>query len=462
MEEDAVVLKGWLLKESGVLHSKTRKLFQLTGTVLSAASDERSKPQWSIKMWGCVVSANPAGAAIGSGAKIKEITSTFSALMDSSSSSSAASSAGHHHHHQHVAHALREPGRSSKMCIHVHGDHMRDAKLYAESDADFDRWLEALKYASGTALHDFYLMGKEIGSGTYGKVYLAINRKTNEEVAVKAVKKINTPKEIEYMQREVRILTAVSHPHVVRTIDIFDLGDTLYFVMELLPGGELFDLIAEAKHFTEAQAAEVARQLMSGIAYLHDLGIVHRDIKPENILATTKTFPLHVKLTDFGLSNVIPFEKRDSAEHALRSYVGTPNYIAGELLLNKPYGPAVDVFSAGVVLYIMLSGKFPFWGRTDEEYLARLRRGARFPAAQWAGVSDDAKDLLTQMTAFDPKARPSAEQVLAHSWFEKLDDEEFLEAASKIETFGLHSRNRQKIFTEAVRADVEAGHKMEI
>uniref|UniRef100_A0A7S1TKK0 Protein kinase domain-containing protein n=1 Tax=Erythrolobus australicus TaxID=1077150 RepID=A0A7S1TKK0_9RHOD len=400
-------------------------------------------------MWGCVVTPVAAGSHMAGGqSRLKDLTATFSELMGSSTGgSSATSGAG--------TGSLTDAGRHSRYCIHVHGDHLRDAKLFAESDEEFDKWLEALKHASGTALHDFYQMGKEIGSGTYGKVYSAKNRKTGEEVAVKAVKKINTPREIEYMQREVHILTSVNHPHIVQTIDIFDLGDMLYFVMELLPGGELFDLIAEAKHFTEAQAAEVARQIMSGIAYLHELGIVHRDIKPENILATTKQFPLNVKLTDFGLSNVIPFEMRDSAEKALRSYVGTPNYIAGELLLNKAYGPAVDVFSAGVVLYIMLSGKFPFWGRTDEEYLARLRRGARFPSAQWANVSDDAKDLLTQMTAFDPKARPSAEQVLAHSWFEKLEDEEFYEAASKIETFGLHSKQRHKLFTEAVREDME-------
>jgi len=373
-------------------------------------------------MYGCTVSVIQAAPA-GIGATLAQLSSSFQA-------------------------AGLKPSATH---IVVHGTHpSRELKLYAESEDELQEWAEVLKKASGTALHDFYEMGKEIGSGAYGKVYKARNRKTGEIVAIKAVKKSRHDSENEYLEREVMILTAVNHPHVVRTTDIFDLDGKIYFAMEMLSGGELFDIISEAKHFTEAQAAEVARQIMSGIAYLHDLGIVHRDLKPENILCKSNKFPLIIKLTDFGLSNIIPMEA-DDASNALISFVGTPNYIAPELVSRKAYGPACDIFSAGCILYIMISGKFPFWGRNDTEYLMRLKRGVRFPDAQWAGVSEDAKDLLRQMTHWDPAKRPMAEEVLAHSWFDKLDEEDFAKSSSKINTSSIHSRYRQKEYAETLK-----------
>mmetsp|Transcript_6928 Transcript_6928/g.12408 ORF Transcript_6928/g.12408 Transcript_6928/m.12408 type:complete len:397 (-) Transcript_6928:99-1289(-) len=385
------VLEGWLEKGGDSLfRGRQRRFYRLRGSTFAQHADPSAPEKSVLELWGARVDVNP---------------------------------------------------RSKEIVITSPSDRKR-LSLYAPTDDEFASWSRALMRATGTNLDAFYEVGRQIGSGAYGKVYEGRRRETGERVAIKSIEKSRaSAKELRYIQRESDILTRVDHPNVVKTYDLFEQGEFYLFVMEFLAGGELFDMIAQAQHFSEEQAADVMRQLMAGITYLHANGIVHRDIKPENILCVSNSWPLHVKLTDFGLSNILDQSQLNSKE-ALVSYVGTPNYYAPEVFLHRKYGRPVDVFSAGVCLYIMVSGKFPFWGKTEEEYWERLRRGVRFPPKQWENVSDSLKDLLKSMLALDPDSRPPAELVTTHPWFQEHNSQSL---GSELRS--LHSSKRNQLWT---------------
>uniref|UniRef100_A0A6T6BGW8 Protein kinase domain-containing protein n=1 Tax=Compsopogon caeruleus TaxID=31354 RepID=A0A6T6BGW8_9RHOD len=348
---------GWLHKSGASLGLRTRRFFRLQGSMLSNHYDENSVAKWTVDVFHCEL-------------KIDE---------------------------------------KSRMITIVTTD--KTHNFYADSREDFEEWARSFKRATATSIEDFYEIRDVIGTGAYGKVFLARDRITHEERAVKVIKKnFNDERAMNYLRREIKILLSTSHPNVINTYDIFDGRDRLYFVMEYLAGGELFDIIAEQTHFSEPQARDVMGQILDGVAYLHSNNIVHRDIKPENILALKKEWPLKVKLTDFGLSNLMD-------NSLLISYVGTPYYQAPEIYEKKMYGTQVDVWACGVVLYILLSGKFPFWGRSEHEYWGRVYKGVNFPSREWELVSEEAKDLVTSMLQISPDTRPTADIARQHRWF---------------------------------------------
>lgn len=169
------------------------------------------------------------------------------------------------------------------------------------------------------------------------------------------------------------------------------------------------------------KARLIMRQILSGVRYLHENSIVHRDIKPENVLCATKEWPLHVKLTDFGLSNFID-DASDDSSSALLSHVGTSFYLAPEIVGKEGYGPAVDIWASGVVLYIMLCGRFPFWGKTDIEYMRSLSQGPSMVGEGWDEVSDLGKSFLKDLLQLDPKRRLNAQKALNHPWVRGCND----------------------------------------
>lgn len=207
----------------------------------------------------------------------------------------------------------------------------------------------------------------------------------------------------------------MDNPHVIVTLDVFEDERQLALVSEYMEGGELFDRIIQEKSFTEEKAREVMRQVLVGVEYLHSLQIVHRDIKPENILCQSKDWPYQVKLTDFGLSNVIEDAVGDYS-NALLSHVGTSFYLAPEVVGKAGYGPGVDVWACGVVLYIMLCGRFPFWGKSDIEYLTSLQRGPDMSGEGWDSVSNEGKQYVRQLLELNPKHRPTASMALNLPW----------------------------------------------
>jgi len=202
--------------------------------------------------------------------------------------------------------------------------------------------------------------------------------------------------------------------------DIFDGKRKVSFVMEYLSGGELYDIIAESKYFSEENARDAVGDILGGVAYLHSQGIAHRDLKPENLLCVNKDFPLHVKVTDFGLSNFLESEKEGPM---LRTVCGSMNYIAPEMLCADGYGPEVDLWACGVILHVMLSGKLPFNFANDTyQFLTSLKAGVAFDDAVWTTTSSEGRDLVAGLLEKNPRKRLTAKQALHHSWFLKTTE----------------------------------------
>lgn len=264
---------------------------------------------------------------------------------------------------------------------------------------------------------------------------------TREVFAIKEVDKTRyQQREIQFTLREMNIMLKIAHPHIVDTYDIFENDKKLHIVIEYMQGGELFDIIADQGHLSEQRASQVVRDIITAIDYLHELGVVHCDIKPENILCKTREWPLQVKLCDFGLAN---FHDHSSSSNAsMTAVIGTPGYVAPEVVKRKPYGPPVDMWACGVVLYVMLSGRMPFYGRDDVECLRRTADGHfTFPDREWLKISEDAKSLVRALLQVNPEKRLTAKAALQHQWLavpENLSDTPIHNDLS-----GIHSSRRR-------------------
>ena len=260
-------------------------------------------------------------------------------------------------------------------------------------------------------LRDQYKIGKVLGEGAFGEVRLCTHRFSNEKRAVKVLKKETMDEEeTKSMLNEIQILKNLDHPNIVKIYEYFEDSKRFYIVTDNIEGGELFDEISRRGHFTERDAAVLLKQILSAIAYSHSHNIMHRDLKPENILLEASHDFDQAKIIDFGTAKVFDTDKQ------LKEQIGTPYYIAPEVL-NKKYGKECDIWSTGVIAYILLSGLPPFNGATDSEIMAAIKKGKFvFTNKVWSGVSDSARDFITQLLNMDTKKRPTAEQCLQHQW----------------------------------------------
>ncbi len=227
-----------------------------------------------------------------------------------------------------------------------------------------DAWVTKIKEAIGYSnLFDFYEVKEALGKGKFGTVKLGIHKKTSRKVAVKIMKKKEmTTQDIELQKREIEILKICQHPNICRLLDVFENQDYIYIVMEHLQGGDLFNYL-ESRDFTISQerSRELSHEISTAIYYLHSFGIAHRDLKPENILMTSTEEDAHPKLVDFGLSKII------GPSETCSDPFGTLSYVAPEVLLQKPYDKGVDLWSLGVIIYLLLSGTLPFDDDEDRE-----------------------------------------------------------------------------------------------
>ena len=262
---------------------------------------------------------------------------------------------------------------------------------------------------------DNYDVIKQLGKGGYGKVYEVKNKKSGEIRACKHLSKLSI-KNLEKFEREINILINSDHPNIVKIYEIYESQRSLYIVMEECKGGEVFDRIIDhiqsKNMYSEKDAAEMLLQVMSAVEYCHNNGICHRDLKPENLLylraGSEKNNPIRV--IDFGLSQVISPEKK------LKTRVGTAYYVSPEILKGD-YTEKCDVWSAGVILYIFLSGDPPFNGPNDSAIYSKIAQMKfTFPEQKWSSISKEAKDLITHMIAPEPQ-RYTAKQVIEHPWF---------------------------------------------
>jgi len=286
----------------------------------------------------------------------------------------------------------------------------------AESTRISNRASEASEDIEVADISAEYDIAETLGTGHFAKVKLATNRKTGTKVAIKIITKPkDKPKSAGMLKTEVDILTRVDHRNIVKMYEVYDTPNKLYLVMELLTGGELFDRIVAKGHFSEEDARKLSKSLLGAILYLHKLGIAHRDLKPENILLKHDGEDADIKITDFGLSKI--FSDDLEGEVVMKTACGTPGYVAPEVLEHKNYGPEVDLWGIGVIVYILLCGFPPFYGDNDRQLYKKIKAGQyKFIAPYWDPVSKEAKDFVSKLLVVDVAARMTAEDALKHKW----------------------------------------------
>ncbi|KAH7514348.1 hypothetical protein FEM48_Zijuj11G0079600 [Ziziphus jujuba var. spinosa] len=260
---------------------------------------------------------------------------------------------------------------------------------------------------------EFYSLGRKLGQGQFGTTFLCVEKATGKEYACKSIakRKLITAEDVEDVRREIQIMHHLAgHPNVISIKGAYEDAVAVHVVMELCAGGELFDRIIQRGHYTERKAAELTRTIVGVVEACHSLGVMHRDLKPENFLFVNQQEDALLKTIDFGLSIFFkPGEK-------FTDVVGSPYYVAPEVL-RKRYGPEADVWSAGIIVYILLSGVPPFWAESEQGIFEQVLDGELdFSSDPWPSISDGAKDLVRKMLIRDPRKRMTAHDVLCHPW----------------------------------------------
>jgi calcium-dependent protein kinase len=255
---------------------------------------------------------------------------------------------------------------------------------------------------------------KIIGTGGFGEVWLVKNKNLNKNFAMKIIKK-RKKSELDEKEilNEISILKSLDHPNILKILDFFNTNENFNIITEFCPDGELFAEITKVNRFQEGQAAFILSQILMAISYCHSKNIIHRDLKPENIMIVNreKNGGLQVKIIDFGNAKI--FDK----EHSENKYVGSSYYMAPEVI-KRNYDEKCDLWSCGVILYILLTGKPPFDGIDDDEIVESVKEGEfdreSFP---YISLSEEAKDLIDRLLTYDPSERISSEEALQHPWF---------------------------------------------
>ncbi|KAF9680780.1 hypothetical protein SADUNF_Sadunf06G0157100 [Salix dunnii] len=262
-------------------------------------------------------------------------------------------------------------------------------------------------------LEEYYKLGRKLGRGQFGTTYLCVEKATGKEYACKSIAKRNllTADDVEDVRREIQIMHHLAgHPNVVSINGAYEDAVAVHVVMELCAGGELFDRITKRGRYTERKAAQLTRTIVGVIEACHSLGVMHRDLKPENFLFVNEHEDSPLKAIDFGLSEFF------KPGEILNDVVGSPYYVAPEVL-RKFYGPEADIWSAGVMVYILLCGVPPFWAEKEHDVFEEVLHGhLDFTSKPWPKVSASAKDLIRRMLVRDPKKRLTAHEVLCHPW----------------------------------------------
>jgi tRNA A-37 threonylcarbamoyl transferase component Bud32 len=270
--------------------------------------------------------------------------------------------------------------------------------------------------------HKYHIDPKVLGTGHHGSVRRCIDRTTRKRYAVKSIRKTDPAVKIGGLHREIMLLEQMKHCSIIQLRDVFEDEEYLHLVTELCEGGELFDKIVdrasrskkagEPACFSEEEAALVLHEILVAVKYMHQQGIVHRDIKPENILFTSKEEGSPIKIIDFGLAR--QFNK--SQDVSMRTVVGTPYYIAPEVL-RKDYDESCDLWSVGIIAYILLCGYPPFNGADNSAVYAAVRRGTYyFPSSDWKHVSYEARDFIRRLLQVNVSKRMTIDQALRHPW----------------------------------------------
>ncbi|KAL7726691.1 hypothetical protein ACLKA6_012770 [Drosophila palustris] len=276
------------------------------------------------------------------------------------------------------------------------------------------------------SIEEKYNLHGLLGTGAFSEVRLAESKDTpGDHFAVKIIDKKALKGKEESLENEIRVLrrfsanhfdghspngTRLTHPNIVQLLETYEDKAKVYLVMELVTGGELFDRIVEKGSYTEKDASHLIRQILEAVDYMHEQGVVHRDLKPENLLYYSPDDDSKIMISDFGLSKM-----EDSG--IMATACGTPGYVAPEVLAQKPYGKAVDVWSIGVISYILLCGYPPFYDENDANLFAQILKGEfEFDSPYWDEISESAKHFIRNLMCVTVEKRYTCKQALSHPW----------------------------------------------
>ncbi|XP_065359391.1 calcium/calmodulin-dependent protein kinase type 1 [Calliphora vicina] len=282
-------------------------------------------------------------------------------------------------------------------------------------------------------IEDKYNLHGLLGTGAFSEVRLAESKEEpSKHYAVKIIDKKALKGKEESLENEIRVLRRFSanhqndnaaaaaatdtsgnrltHPNIVQLYETYEDKSKIYLVMELVTGGELFDRIVEKGSYTEKDASDLIRQILEAVDYMHEQGVVHRDLKPENLLFYSPDDDSKIMISDFGLSKM-----EDSG--IMATACGTPGYVAPEVLAQRPYGKAVDIWSIGVISYILLCGYPPFYDENDANLFAQILKGEfEFDSPYWDDISESAKDFIRHLMCVNVEKRYTCKQALLHPW----------------------------------------------
>ncbi|CAD8076539.1 unnamed protein product [Paramecium primaurelia] len=265
-------------------------------------------------------------------------------------------------------------------------------------------------------IYQYYtFLNPPLGCSVYGEVIKGIHQQTGKMWAMKKIKKSQTSKEEqEKLMNEIQILQKFDHYNIIKIFDFFQDDKFLYIFAELCDGGDLFEKIRQEGSLSEKKAAEIMKQILSAVNYCHQQNIVLRDIKPEKILYQSEKENSLLKFFDFGNSTEFHVNQK------LNQKIGTPYYIAPEVL-NKNYDQKCDIWSCGVILYILLYGYPPFDGKSEDKIIERVKKGTySFESNGLEDISKEAKGCIMKLLSYDPTKRYCAEQALQDPWIQKF------------------------------------------
>ncbi|CAG9328364.1 unnamed protein product [Blepharisma stoltei] len=286
--------------------------------------------------------------------------------------------------------------------------------FYVDSQETLDIWLGHLaKVGIMPDIEDDFIFIREIGKGNYATVFLAESKEDYRKYAIKRIQKSRISamtNGINSIVREIDIMRKLDHPNIVKLYNVYENDSEICLVLDYLEGGNLYERINQKKRFSEATIRTFAIRFFDVLSYLDSMHIVHRDIKLENIILTSKSNDFEFKLADFGIA--------DYCKENLTLRCGSPGYIAPEILRKDVYNTKVDVFSAGVVLYILFCGKMPFFGTNVNEILLKNKEcHIHFYDYEWRQASKEFISVILNVTEPAPRERLTAKQSLEFDWF---------------------------------------------
>lgn len=312
---------------------------------------------------------------------------------------------------------------------------------------------------SGQTFKSVYQLNQELNVGSFAIVFRGRHRQTGMTVAIKSVNRTKlSPADDAAIFMEVALMANMDHPHIVKVHDFFEEPEWYLIILEYLAGGDLFDRIGAKNAYNEKDARDLTIALLSSVNYCHRDNIAHLDLKSKNLLLSSDNDDTSVKLADFGFAQRVMFP------NSLSRRCGTPFFVAPEIIRKEPYDQRADMWSVGVIIYLLLSGRLPFTGKNAHELFHEVLRGnLEFPAVDWDNISTEAKILCKKLLDRNPETRMTAKQALGSQWIQKdaagLKTHDLASSSRRLKTFNAKMKLKAAVhaigFSDAIRGNLK-------